>query len=158
MTNLNIYILGVSAAALICSILMSLADSKSSVGLLTRMICGLFLSLVVIEPLCKLRNFHVESFIEAIQSSEQAYISAGSEMAMNARRGLIKSETEAYILDKASSYRAQLEVEVMLSDDEITFPESVVISGAVSPYAKNYIQKLISNDLGIPKERQLWIG
>lgn len=82
----------------------------------------------------------------------------GTKLADDARREIIKAEAEAYILDKAGSYGLQLEVCVTLREDDIPVPESVCIAGAVSPYARTRLEILIENELGIPKERQLWTG
>ena len=79
-------------------------------------------------------------------------------MADDALRQIIKTETEAYILDKAAQFDLQLDVQVALTDDVMPVPESVQLTGSVSPYVKSRLQILISNDLGIPKEQQLWTG
>lgn len=158
MTGLNTYILGIGAAALVCGILACLNDEKSSAGILTRMVCGLFLTIVVIKPISNLNYSYLDVFSETFDDGALEAASAGTELALDARREIIKAETEAYILDKASLYGAQLEVQVTLSDGEISIPESVCLNGAVSPYAKSNLKNLISNELGIPEERQLWIG
>jgi len=156
--GLKAYILCIGTAALIVGILAGFTDSKSSTGILTRMICGLFLTIVVINPVAGLDDSYLDVFSQRFDEAAQAAVAAGSEMADEARRELIKAETEAYILDKAGSYNVRLEVQVTLADGEVPLPESVCLSGKVSPYAKTCLQNLISDELGIPKERQLWIG
>ena len=68
----------------------------------------------------------------------------------------IKERTQSYILDKAQSLNAVLDVEVTLSDDEIPVPVKVCITGKVSPYARGRLENLIIEDLGIEKENQIW--
>lgn len=135
-----------------------MTDSKSSTGVLTRMVCGLFLTIVVIKPFGNLNFSYLADFTQTFSESAQAAASTGTELADETRRQIIKAETEAYILDKASSYNLQLEVQVTLSDGHEALPESVRLSGAASPYARARLQELISDEVGIPKEQQLWIG
>jgi hypothetical protein len=59
-------------------------------------------------------------------------------------------------LDKAQALNTALEVEVTLSDDEIPIPVKVRLSGKVSPYAKGRLQQIISEELGIERENQIW--
>jgi len=54
-------------------------------------------------------------------------------------------------------YQLKLDVEVELGDCE-PVPASVRITGPASPYARTQLQKRITDELGIPKERQQWIG
>ena len=68
----------------------------------------------------------------------------------------IKSRTQAYILDKAMALELQLQVEVVLSEDEIPVPEEVRLAGKASPYAKARLQQIIKEDLGIDKEHLIW--
>ena len=77
-------------------------------------------------------------------------------MAGEAEGNIIKSRVQAYILDKADSFGTSLEVEVILDQDHI--PVSVELQGNISPYARAQLTEIIEEDLGIPKEHQLWIG
>ena len=69
---------------------------------------------------------------------------------------IIKAETEAYILDKASQLNVELSVEVTIDEENI--PTAVTLSGEVSPYARRQLQEIIESDLGIAKENQRWTG
>ena len=77
-------------------------------------------------------------------------------MAREAERDIIKARIQAYILDKADSFGTQLDVEVILDQDNI--PTSVELRGNISPYAKAQLTGIITENLGIPKEYQLWTG
>ena len=122
------------------------------------MVCGLFLTVSVIGPVTDLDFSYVTAFADSFSQSAQSAASVGTRWAEEAQREIIKSETEAYILDKAAAYGLQIEVDVTLADGEQPKPERVTLSGAASPYARGKMQTLIADELGIPKERQLWTG
>ena len=49
-----------------------------------------------------------------------------------------------------------VEVELVLRSDEIPVPEQIYIQGAASPFARNQLSTFISDNIGIPEERQIW--
>ena len=122
------------------------------------MVSGLFLCIIAVSPMADLDLSYLTDFVETFEESAQTAAAVGTSMADDALRQIIKTETEAYILDKAAQFDLQLDVQVALTDDVIPVPESVQLTGSVSPYVKSRLQILISNDLGIPKEQQLWTG
>ena len=66
--------------------------------------------------------------------------------------------TTSYILSKAESLGAKLEVTVELSDELYAKPVAVQLTGAVSPYAKQTLTQMIEEELGLNREAQRWIG
>ena len=80
----------------------------------------------------------------------------GENLARDSMAEIIKSETEAYILDTARSLQAEVTVEVSVNEENV--PDSVTVSGAVSPYVRRQLQRIIESDLGIAKENQKWTG
>lgn len=152
------YILSVGIAALIVGILTDFTDSKSSLGVLSRMVCSLFLVIVAIQPLSNLNDSYLSAFADTYDTAARAAVNAGTKLADDARRQIIKAEAEAYILDKASLYDLQLEVQVTLAQGDAAMPEKVYLTGKASPYARNRLQMLIADELGVPKEQQIWIG
>lgn len=158
MNDAGKYILSVGIAALIAGILTGFTDCKSTSGVLLRMVCSLFLAIVVIKPFSNLRFSYLNDFLEEYESSSQAAASIGMQLADEAQREIIKSEAEAYILDKAGSYGLELQAEVTLTEGDVPIPETVHLMGAASPYARVRLQMMIADELGIPKERQQWTG
>lgn len=140
------------------SIICSFTGEKDSVGILIRMVCGLFLAVVTIRPVANLNYGWLEGFADGFDEMANHATAAGISMADDARREIITEETEAYILDIASSYGLQLQVRITLSEGDLPVPEAVCISGIASPTQKAQLQNAIANDLNIPKERQLWTG
>lgn len=158
MEALRSYILSVTAAALIFGIVSSFVDPKSSAGGLVKLIGGLYLTFVAIQPLANFDFDALEDFWQIISVDGRAVSTAGENLAKDAMADIIKDRTEAYILDKAGLYRAEISAEVTLSDDEIPVPVSVTIRGNISPYAKARLESTIETELDIPKENQVWIG
>ena len=158
MQNLGQYILSVGLAALLVGIISEFSDKKSATGILTRMICGLFLAFTVINPLTELNFGILESFSEHGIPSAQPVVSAGTTMAEESARQLIKQETEAYILDKARSMDCVLEAEVTVGQGACPVPESVCITGYLSDRNRQHLEKILTEELGITKENQQWIG
>lgn len=143
---------------MIVGILTSISDSKSTQGTLIRMIGGLFLAFTVIAPITDLDMDVLMDLGNELSTEAEKAASRGQDLAADAMSEIIKQETQAYILDKAASYGAELTVEVEVNREESAVPESVVLRGAVSPYAKAQLQQIMETELGIPKENQIWIG
>ncbi len=143
---------------MICAIVCSFTDGNDSTGVLIRMVCGLFLTIVAIRPVTSLNYEWLEDFAAGFNEMASVTASLGSDMADEARREIIKAETEAYILDIASSYGLQLQVRVTLAEGDVPVPEAVYLTGIAAPAAKERLRNTIANDLNIPKERQLWSG
>lgn len=157
MQQLGAYVLSVTAAAIVVGILTEFTNPKSAIGTLIRVMGGLFLAFTAISPLVNMEFDTFWSLTEGIAAEGAAITAQGENMAWEELSRLIKAETEAYILDKAGSYQAELTAEVTLSDDAIPVPTGVTLRGDVSPYARAQLQKMLEDDFGIPKENQIWI-
>ena len=119
---------------------------------------GIFLSFVMLAPVGKWDFDSVTAFTQAFEHAAEAATDDGLKMAAEAERDIIQEEVSAYILDKATQLRMELTVDVVLSDGIIPVPESVKVTGSAPPFAKGQLQRIIEMELGIPKERQIWIG
>lgn len=158
MRDFGQYILGVGLAALLVAVIIEFADRKSSTGIITRMICGLFLAFTVISPLADLNYGILEVFAKNMDQEAQPIVSAGTALAEESIRQIIKEETEAYILDKARSMDCILEVDVTVREGEYPIPESVILTGYVLPQKQKQLENFLEQDLGLSKEKQQWIG
>ena len=123
-----------------------------------QLIGGLFLAFTVIAPVADIdldRAFDVplDFSLQGDMLAAQGQSFSKSEM-----ETIISQHCRSYILDKAVSYHAQLEVEVTLSQDDLPVPTAVRLQGSVSPYAKKELQQWIEDEMGIRKENQIWIG
>ncbi len=158
MEDLGRYILSVTAATLLLSVLQSITGKKGTYGALLKLIGGLFLSFTIIAPVADIELDRVLEFPWDFAAQGSAIASRGQEYAQDQLHGIIKDRCEAYILDKAQTYQANVTVEVFLSQGEVPVPSSVRLRGNISPYARQALQQWIQNDIGIPKEHQVWIG
>ena len=152
------YILSVTAAALLLGILQSIAGKQGAHAALLQLIGGLFLAFTVIAPIANIEPDAILDLPWDFTVQGSAIAEQGQAYSRNQLQGIIKDRCEAYILDKALTLQAELQVEVMLSQDEIPVPTSVRLQGSVSPYAKNALQQWLQDDMAIPKEHQIWIG
>lgn len=155
MESIKEYLLGVIGAAILCSILVQITGEKSFLGTTVKLICGVFMLIVLVAPVTDIQIQPLKLFSDISLDADQI-TSAAVNSSRESVAGIIKEQTQAYILDKANACGVALSVEVILSDDEIPEPSSVILSGDVSPYNKKILTQTIENDLGIPSEAQIW--
>ena len=158
MDGIRQYLISVIVMALICGMLTGLLEKGSSAHTITRLVCGMLMAFMVISPVMDMGLRNVLDFPDTLYQSGEMAAREGQELSETAMRTIIKSETEAYILDKAALLGAELEVDVLLEATYPMAPISVRISGSVSPYCRNRLQSMIAQELGILKENQTWTG
>ena len=152
------YLLGVTAAALICGIIKSLFPKKGTMGTVMKTLLGLAMVLAVVSPWASISMNNLHHWKDDISLDAQGIASDAYQKAKEELRQRIMEKTQSYILAKAYTLGAQVEVSVEVSNDEMTVPSKVRIIGAVSPYAKKAISQMLTEDLGIDKEAQIWIS
>ena len=157
MEALRQYVVSVVAAAIICGIVTGFL-SKGNAGQIIKLICGLFLAFTVIRPIAKIDITDLSNFSLSFSKEAAEAVALGENLSRESIAEIIKEETEAYILDKAAALNAAPEVEVTVSDEEPIIPIAARISGERSPYAKQQLQRVLEEELGISKENQLWTG
>lgn len=150
------YLLSVTAAAIVCSIINRVIGKTGTYAAIVKLITGLFLVFTVISPFAKLQITDLPAYMDSLTVDADLVVKDGQQTARDAVREIIKAEAEAYILDKAAALDLTVEAEVIVSDTDIPQPCAVTLRGSASPYAKQRLQQLIANDLGIPEEKQTW--
>lgn len=153
MEGIREYLLSVTAAALICGIVSSLVGKNGSTSNLLKLLCGLFLCATVIKPAVDVKLDDIYSFTDQLSVSSELAVQAGEQMAAEEMKRFIKVKTETYILDKAKTLGAEVEVEIKLDD---VVPAGVTVTGDISPFAKSSLAASITQDLGISPEEQIW--
>lgn len=156
MDGIRKYLLMVTAAAVVCALVKTLAGKKGGISAVIKMLCGLFLTFCVISPLVNLESIDFSMFTDTFSEDAARAAASGESMAANALSDIIKTRTQAYILDKAASMDLDVEVEVVLDSSDPPKPCGVTIKGDVSPYAKEVLGQYIENNLAIAKEDQKW--
>ena len=147
------YLLSITAAALICGAISSLTSKNASISKLMQLLCGLFLAITVIRPIVEVQLDNIDSFTELLVEDGEIAASTGKEMAAEEMKRIIKEKTEAYILDKAKNIGAEISVEISLND---LVPTGVTVVGNLSPYARSSLAAIITQELNIPPEAQIW--
>ena len=150
------YLFSITGAAVLCGIISTITAKNKYSGLL-HLITGTFLIFTVISPLFRPEFISLPIPGEEILRDAQNVVLEGVDYAAQARKRIIKEQLEAYILDKASGLEARIVPEISLTDDTPPVPESVVISGFWSARARVRLETILEQELGIPKERQIWM-
>lgn len=156
MDGIREYLISVTAAAVLCGILKSLIGEKGNSAAHVRLICGIFLALTVIRPLKELNLRDFSLLPAGLMEEARATSGEGEEYTRQAKEDLIKQQCEAYILDKAQTLEASIQVEILISQEGEPIPAGSIITGNLSPYARNQLSKTLEKDLGIPQEDQKW--
>ena len=151
------YLLSIVGAAIICSITKNISNEKTLSGAMLRLVAGIIMTVTVLAPVVNLDLNDLPLMTTNFMDEASTIAAEGEEMAASARNAIISDRAEAYILDKAAAFGAALEVEVTISDGTM-MPEGARIKGAISPYAKLQLQRIMEQDLQIAKENQQWIG
>ena len=156
MNSVGAYILRLTAAAVICGLISGIVGTKGALASIVKLMTGLFLCFSVISPFLKMNVTSFTGYLEDLQVNGDEIVMEGESAVKKELETIIKSKTEAYILDKAASYGAELAVEVSVDSTETPVPNAVRVSGVISPYGKKQLQQIIANDLGIALEAQVW--
>ena len=156
MDEIKKYLLCVISAGIVCAVVIKIAGDKGLLSSMIKLLAGLFMSITVISPVISLQINEFSNYLEGMEIDAQGLVAEGLNVASAEKSALIIENTEAYILDKASSLGAHLEAEITLSNSEELNPYSVCLIGDASPYVKQKMQRIITEDLGIPEERQSW--
>lgn len=152
MPQIGEYVISVCSSALVCCLITPFLKKKS-VG---KILPGLFLLLTVLQPLVDIQIPSIENLTQQFQFEAQQAVMTGEETTRDEIGKIIKQRTAAYILQKADALGLQLSVEVGISDSPLPTPDRITIIGPAAPYAKQQMQELISRELGIAKENQIW--
>lgn len=155
MGSLREYVIRIVAAALLSGIVIRLTQHSAS-GKIVRLLCGVFMTIVLIQPLGGTNVSLWESILPDITQEAEAVTAEGAAAAEDIRREYIKQRVEAYILSRAKTMEADIQANVSLDEDCV--PVSVSIAGRISPLSRSRLTQMIASELGIPKERQEWIG
>lgn len=158
MDQIRQYLMSILAAAILCSIVVRLTEKQNVTSAIIKLTAGLFLSVTVISPFINLQIGELSTYFSALDTRTDEIIVSGQNAASKETADIILQQTESYILDKAASYGANIQVNAQISDPDTMIPDLVTLKGSISPYIKQRLQKTIAEDLGIPEENQTWIS
>lgn len=156
MEEIRTYILSVTAAALLCAIAGAVLGNKGTIAGILKLISGVVMACVVIQPLGEKITLNMKDYIHMLEVQASYAAQTGLDASKEELEERITQQTRTYILDKAAELDVELCVEVLLDDSNIPVPVGVILYGDASPYAKNTLQDMIRDELGIPMEAQVW--
>lgn len=150
------YLLSLTAAAILSSLISSLAPKGSS-GRGARIAAGLLVLVAAFLPFGEIDT--LESARELVKTVSgdplRTDFLTGSSRELMA--SLISGEAETYILDKAQEMGLSLQVEVTASVREYyPVPWAVTLEGAMTQVQQSALSRFIEKELDIPEERQEW--
>ena len=157
MIHIRQYLITVIAVAVICAVVRALTRKKGVTSAIVNLTSAVFLVVTVISPWTNWSYSGITEHIKDYSDIAEAIVNNGVYAAQTETASIIKSKTETYIVDKAKSFGVEVQVDVTLSEDAFSRPETVRIKADTSPYLKQKIAQFISADLGIPEADQVWI-
>lgn len=155
MEGIRAYILSVTAAAILCALVCTLAGKGNTLSTLIRLLSGIVLAAVVVSPLVDSSSINLKQFLHQLDLDAADAVNAGITISKEQTSVRIRDSLEAYILDKAEELSADISVELTLAEDTLE-PIEVTLEGNISPFAKNELETMIRQDLGIPREAVKW--
>lgn len=155
MEGLREYLLRLLWAALVCGI-VNRTEKGSGCAPVIRLLCGVFLTVVLVQPLCGLSFEEPLRWTEDLNALGAEIVEQGSREAQAEKEAIIKARLEAYIVEKADQAGASVSADITLDDDGL--PRAVTVTGALSPAAKGRLKRMLTQELGIPEVRQQWNG
>ena len=145
-------ILRIVGAAILCTVIVDLMPKgKQSI---IKIICSVFMGITILLPITGFKISDFSKYEALIDQSAASITEEGAKQANKAQSDIIKDNLEAYILKKATDMGADITASITLSNS--LEPESISIEGDTAPYTRQQIEKMITTDIGIPKERQNW--
>ena len=157
MERIRQYIFMLICMAILCGLVQEFFDNNTTQKKLLKFAAGILMVIVAMTPLIGQERLQFNWNLSGDLNQEtQDALSIGQEQADSMLRQIITSQTQAYILDKATSMGAELSVEVALSDTEPPIPEAVVLSGDASPYVRKQLSHILLTDLEISEDKLQW--
>ena len=146
------WLLGVVLTAFAGGLARQLAP-KGRERALVGLVCGLLLTLALLEPLAELE--WAAAARDWPGPAEAALAESYRQEGQAALSAVIAEKTEAYILDKADrlGLRCAVEVAVSAGESGIPLPDAVTIRGGYSAA----LAACIEEEVGVPPEKQIWL-
>ena len=149
------YLMSLCVVCILFSVMSALVTDKKWKKILDYM-CSLVLILVVISPLFKIDLNEIEQYFD-LEATEFGWGIEENAYEDDILCSLIKERSEEYILEEALRMGMEVEAHVVLGDGgTYQIPIAVQICGSCSDFEKEVLSTVISNDLGIPPEKQIW--
>ncbi len=156
MDEIREYLFQLLAAAIIFGTAIKLVPGKGPTSALIKLLCSVLMVICAVKPIPQFDFNLLDTAQAEIMLDAEAAVASGENTVRQMLSESIIEQTEAYILEKAKEMDVDLAVQVEVSEDEIPMPVSVCLSGKISPYVKTQLSNMITQDLGVSKEYQVW--
>jgi len=150
------YVLSVICAAMICAILLDLAD-KCGFRKQIQLVCSIFVACTLLSPLVRFEIPTLAGLGSDYRELAHSAAAQGETIRIQSVAAIIRQETEAYILKEAKSIGADVEVDVQLDYGDPPKPTDVTLRGTFDADAEIQLSRFLADELGIQKEHQTWI-
>ncbi len=156
METIRQYLLSIICACVMVAIVKAFIGDKAPSAGIIKLIAGAFLIFTVVAPVIQIQFQDLQSFYFGVSEEAERVVGQGEAMSQQACQAIIKEQLEAYILDKADSLRLDVAIEVSFPDTSELSPDEITILGNVSPYGKKTLQTFLTEEIGIPEDKQIW--
>ena len=156
MDSIRRYIFTLICMAILCGLVSALFENSSTQKKLIKFAAGILMVIVALTPLLGSERLKFNRIPTDLGMEAQSALYAGKEQADGMLRQIITEQTQAYILDKATSMGVELSAEVILSDTDPPTPETIVLTGTVSPYVKKQLSNTLISELEISEDKLQW--
>ncbi len=158
MELIRTWILTVTVSALIIAAAEALMPEGAvkKVGKLTG---GLILVLGILQPLVSMDYQDLYDMVNTLPAGSIRQESL-AEAAADPMKGIIEEELGAYIVDKGAELGLECtaQVECAAGEEGVPTPQRVTVSGPFTQSQKERLIQWITEDLGIPREYQIYIS
>ncbi len=154
MTGIIRYFTSIIATAIL-GVITSSMITDPRISRLVRTVTGVLVLLVLLRPLLHTDLEELGSKMQGMLNEEQ--ITQDYKALYDKKlREQIMITTENYILEKATSIGAEIQVEVELDPAPYPTPHIVVITGNVTPEQKEILSDYLTHQLNIDPGNQRW--
>lgn len=156
MEHVRSYLIGMICAAMAVAILSAVLKD-GAVKRAVMLVGGLVLLMAVLTPIVKADLDKFGQYLSQVELQTDALTSGITVDNKELMAEIIRDKTEAYILDKAASLDAEIEVQVTVATDaDYPYPDGATITGILNAGQKNSLQAYLRDSLAIPEERQVF--
>lgn len=156
MTALKQYLLSVTGASLLVSLIMSVLP-KGKLRAAAVFTGSLLLVMTVISPVVQLDETRIPALADQIRASAGQLQPSAANQDQSLLVQRIKEQCEAYILDKADELGLSVEITVQLDETAIyPYPISSTVRGMLTEHDKQSLSMILEEELGIAEEQQRW--
>lgn len=156
MDGIRSYALSIVCTALLAGIITDLAEKTAFVKQV-RLVCSIFLTIAVINPILSFSSLSISDFLESSWSDTGTVTEIGKASYADSIQRIIQEETEAYILKEAKALGADIRVQIGMNNDSPPVPSSITILGSFDGAAEERLSTILAQEFHIPKEQQTWI-